>query len=915
VNWNAALTASAICKSVYLDETAETAALRELGFTEVKGLRHEATHALVCSNKDVVVIAFRGTADLSNWLINCDLRRHTVSDGEAHRGFYESMDAFYPELKAAAKTQGSGSKAVCVTGHSLGGAMAVLFAYEATRKGDLKISSLVTFGQPLPLSMRVAEYMNSQLGSRFRRFVNGADVVTRLLPKFHHAGSRIHLTASGFELLPPAVSYRDLKEAGLEDAEAMTEEEFGALRQKVSKEGKRDPATDATRGLMSWLNDHSMDLYDLRLNEMNDRQHGAVTKIEVKSASDVNPPGNGKKKRVALLVGINQYSDPAIPQLHGAVNDVHKMQDLLLRDYDFETDDITILTNEHATRRAILEAFRKQLIQQADPNTIAVLHYSGHGSQIPDKNGDEPDGLDETIVPYDSSIALESERDIADDTLGELLRELRATTPLITVILDCCHSGDGTREIDQPREIKRPVTPQTVAGAKDDLPPDYAVIGGCRSNEQSYEYGSPEGPCGALTYFLVEAARSAKARTAADSVTYQDVMEWVSAHVSDAKPRQHPVIDGVAGNREFFGARTITSERYVLVKDFDGKVVNIDAGRVHGLTPGSILEVFPPRTKSFRDPSLSVARIKLTDVEPFASQAEVQGVSRYRMLEPLCRAVIRVHQSEDDKFAICLDSGKDNQMLMQSLEAILLNRDFAIPVKIVGLDELPRITIRRLALNDDKKLGDRYAILAGDGTELSSVPFSADLTADPIGELLIGWMQWFRVGDLNNRNDLGKLATLQIDCKAPNANDTQLGVQLTTTLGKDVTFTVTNETDENIYYGLLDLSNDGSIGVIDARGQNQPLAPRRSFSISTPTVIPSDDRRSRVIDDFLLIATTQPTDFKFLEQPSLGARDLKELDDPLGTLLAQRRFGSRQVAPRILVRNWSTDKKRLEVLK
>jgi hypothetical protein len=95
-----------------MEKLAEGTVLRELGFTEVKGFRHEATHALVCSNKDVVVIAFRGTTELSNWLINSDLRRHTVSDGDVHRGFYESMDEFYPELKAAAKTEGSRSKAV-----------------------------------------------------------------------------------------------------------------------------------------------------------------------------------------------------------------------------------------------------------------------------------------------------------------------------------------------------------------------------------------------------------------------------------------------------------------------------------------------------------------------------------------------------------------------------------------------------------------------------------------------------------------------------------------------------------------------------------------------------------------------------------------------------------------------------------
>jgi hypothetical protein len=75
--------------------------------------------------------------------------------------------------------------------------------------------------------------------------------VTRRLAKFHHAGSRIHLTESGFEVLPPVVSYRELKETDLEDAESMTEEEYRALQEKIANENQQNQTADTARGLMS----------------------------------------------------------------------------------------------------------------------------------------------------------------------------------------------------------------------------------------------------------------------------------------------------------------------------------------------------------------------------------------------------------------------------------------------------------------------------------------------------------------------------------------------------------------------------------------------------------------------------------------------------------------------------------------
>ncbi len=143
----------------------------------------------------------------------------------------------------------------------------------------------------------------------------------------------------------------------------------------------------------------------------------------------------------ALLVGINRYPDPT-NELKGCVNDVRQMADTLKTRYGFPGEgEMRILTDSRATTKAILDGLR-WLTGGASPGDSLVFHYSGHGSQVPDRNGDETtDRLDEILCPYD----LDWDHPITDDDLAAAC----AAVPdgaLLTVILDCCHSGTGLRE-------------------------------------------------------------------------------------------------------------------------------------------------------------------------------------------------------------------------------------------------------------------------------------------------------------------------------------------------------------------------------------------------------------------------------------------------------------------------------------
>jgi metacaspase-1 len=147
--------------------------------------------------------------------------------------------------------------------------------------------------------------------------------------------------------------------------------------------------------------------------------------------------------RRAVLVGVDQYERTEIADLNGCVNDVRLMHDVLKSYFGFGNDEIRVLVNDRATKAAIVHRL-EEMVGQATEGDLLVFHFSGHGSQIRDRNDDESlsDHLDELICPHDMNW---NDGYITDDDLERIFRGLREGA-LLEVILDCCHSGTGGKE-------------------------------------------------------------------------------------------------------------------------------------------------------------------------------------------------------------------------------------------------------------------------------------------------------------------------------------------------------------------------------------------------------------------------------------------------------------------------------------
>lgn len=159
----------------------------------------------------------------------------------------------------------------------------------------------------------------------------------------------------------------------------------------------------------------------------------------------------------ALVIGLGEQQDKAWNKINGD-KDVPFVQ-AMLKNAGFKS--VTILVNQQATKVGIVGAF-KRMTASCKQGDVVYIHYSGHGQQMTDVHNDEKDGLDECWIPYDAcrkaSATYHGEKHLTDDELNVYLYAIRnkiGAKGKLLVVIDACHSGDGTRGDDD--EIVRGV--------------------------------------------------------------------------------------------------------------------------------------------------------------------------------------------------------------------------------------------------------------------------------------------------------------------------------------------------------------------------------------------------------------------------------------------------------------------------
>lgn len=224
--------------------------------------------------------------------------------------------------------------------------------------------------------------------------------------------------------------------------------------------------------------------------------------------------------RKALCVGINNYKNFSGSSLQGCVNDVGSVEDVLKKLLSFQSSDIVKLTNAEATKANIMQHL-KSMVHDAKAGKLNYLIFtmSSHGTQVPDRNNDEPDRYDEAFCPYDLAAkggAWDPKYIITDDELHDLFVQLPPNV-LLEVYLDTCHSGTGLKALDflpdrKPR-LMLPPTYEALIEVENKLPRGlhrillekgivhHILWAACRADQTAADAYISGGWHGAFTYY------------------------------------------------------------------------------------------------------------------------------------------------------------------------------------------------------------------------------------------------------------------------------------------------------------------------------------------------------------------------------------------------------------------------------
>lgn len=335
-------------------------------------------------------------------------------------------------------------------------------------------------------------------------------------------------------------------------------------------------------------------------------------------------PGDGVKFRgttddspqtdkFAVLVGINKYGKLKESEwLDGCHNDMDEVKAVITERFGFDPDNVTTLLDEQATAAGIRAQFRRltETIQSRPENippAQVLFYFSGHGSRIPDQpeghpDCDSPDGLDSTLVVYDSE-QQGSDSDIRDDELNNFAHEIcKDGKAELLICLDSCHSGGGARGITKFRGLERNLEQTTSTDHSNrkftpkTLPNGTVFLSACQSNQKEPEYEKDGKKFGLFTCHLTQLLRSERIVSSLDYSTLKDAIHR-SYQRNKIAQAPTPTVEGspLALKKSIFRAdRSFDKKPYwnIARQENQQDTVRMEAGRIDGITPKSLFELY-----------------------------------------------------------------------------------------------------------------------------------------------------------------------------------------------------------------------------------------------------------------------------------------------------------------------------------
>ena len=595
----------------------------------------------------------------------------------------------------------------------------------------------------------------------------------------------------------------------------------------------------------------------------------------------------------ALLVGINDWKYPKqIKSLKGCHNDVSLMQSILQKTFGEERTSISKLHDQEATADGIAAAFRSHLIEpariwfennpgKAHESPAFLFHYSGHGTQVSAPANSKASGLDETLCTWD----MEKGKNfgLRDWQLGDLIAELTKYTDNVTIILDCCHSGSGTRDIDEsltPRQAEPDLSPPP----KDLRPPSRSASRGdsdedegfrlavsersvlmaaCKSTQKAFEYThkktantddskpSPPKVNGAFTYSLSQALANLPPGKVP---TYDELYRKTCRFLSYKSRSQRPQLEG-GRERTLFGTQVKPRDLWMSIRSEDKKAgrYEVDGGLCHGITVGSELAGYKNATRE-ADKDRVLSKLRVVESEAVRCFCEPIGSEQIVFLDMPVGVLKLV--PDDTRRTVKLES--------EMLDRLTKHND-PLTTSVVDLvSEGPA----DLILSRD---GDVYALKDAENRFLEEVPANVDDTA--LARILNRWARYFAALDISNDSvgpglaDKVSIRLLNAPSKSENNPiEHPSGEVIRIEHGAIVRIEVENTSKVPLYITILAFTASGEVQMMypTEAGHREQLRPNEPYRTGRYRLMINGDQLMDSTDTLKVIATKEEADFSLL---------------------------------------------------
>jgi hypothetical protein len=627
---------------------------------------------------------------------------------------------------------------------------------------------------------------------------------------------------------------------------------------------------------------------------------GAVA-VQRASAPAAQEPRNPKHAKRALIVAISQYKpESSWPYIH-SINDIPLMQ-TALKAQGFE--DVHVLSESAATLQGIVGAFRKYLIEPAQPGDVAVFHFSGHGQQITDDDGDEVDGYDEALVPYDAPRTLgtgssyDGSLHLRDDTLHLLLQELRrkiGPQGNVVVFLDSCFSGTGTRGNFRggapPMNLLHPGHPgahqekqgggffqsRGIPAADEFKLAPYIVFSAARANQVDQEMMDPTQSVlvGPLSYAISRTLLSLRGAT-----TYQNLFDQIGFEMRQQLVTNEPQIEGETNTKIFSGEAVQQAPFFPVAEVESVTEVTLPMGSMGGLMRGATVEIHKEGTNSPQNAS-KLASGKVLLATPFRAKVQLNRAVSPSQLEK-GRAFVTRYAFGDLRMRVTVGDLGDAP-LQSRVRAALAQ----VP-SVELVDSNPEVLVELEPQKADRTGPRRVIVYTQTGTDIldPALPSTPDLAAKIADRMLDlarnRYLSRLRLDDPNRRYTFDVIPIAVSGCFDPqnprpgecNSVEemdirklTSPGQQLQLPVGTYFKIKVTPG-KEQAYGAILDLLPDGQINVLWPPAGAEQFSTNGSRDLGASVYYRVAGRQG--VEELLFVASREPINFLPFETSSRG---------------------------------------------